>query len=222
MKTILIICMTFFALVCASSPSTTIKPPSIIDSLSHLLYIHLNPTFQNTLQELIQLFFEFGDRLFRTIEYRSTRSNPVAPAPWVSQLFGEVNGIATQWNNHVTQFFTNIPTIFEKNSRSLFNFSSIKQALYDAVAIVLHELKQLFVNNVNGVMISIINKYDLQHMMGRKREEMNFDILFNVFQQQVSGVFEKMKEQLDQNIDNAINFFVTYWNGLKDLIIAKQ
>ncbi|CAF0815121.1 unnamed protein product [Adineta ricciae] len=219
MKTILLIFVTLFALAFAS-PVTPVKPPSIIESLSHLLYIHLNPTFQGTLQQLIQLVFQFGERLFQPVDQRPTRSNGPVPAQWVSQLFGEVNSIATQWNNQVTQFFTNIPTIFEKHSRSFFSLSTITHTLYDAVEILINELKEFFVNRIRQVMLSMMDKQGVkQQKGGRASGEFSFEIFFNVFQQQVSTIFEQAKGQLIANIDNAIHFVETYWHDLKDGIL---
>ena len=208
MKLTLIILATLFAVTFASP----IKPASIIDSLSHLLYIHLNPIFQNTLQQLTQLVYELGEKLSQTIEYQSIPSNRINPAPWFSEMFGEMNSIATQWNNQVSQFFTNIPTIFENHGRSLFNFSIIKQKLHETVANLLEELRKLFINN--------INKLNLMETIGRKRGEFHIDALFNAFQQQVSGVFEKTKEQLNDSVDHAIDVILIYWNDLKDRVVG--
>ncbi|CAF0909436.1 unnamed protein product [Adineta steineri] len=206
--------MSLFTLIFAT-PISTEKPPSIIDSLSQLLYTHLNPIFQNTLQQLIELVFKFGERIFENIQSRLARSAPPIPAQWVQELFGEVNSVATQWNQHVTQFFSNIPTIFEKHGRSSINFSSIKQSLYDAIASLLDKLKKLFVNDINQIFILLINKYNLMESMSR-----TYNDLLNVFQQQVSSVFDKSQEQLIDNINIAINFIVSLWNDVKTQLIG--
>ncbi|CAF1098760.1 unnamed protein product [Adineta steineri] len=206
--------MSLFTLIFAT-PISTEKPSSLIDSLSQLLYTHLNPIFQNTLQQLIELVFKFGETIFENIQSRLARSASPIPAQWVQELFGEVNSVATQWNQHVTHFFSNIPTIFEKHGRSSINFTSIKQSLYDAIASLLNELKKLFVNDINQTFISLINKYNLMESMSR-----TYNDLLNVFQQQVSSVFDKSQEQLIDNINIAINFIVSLWNDVKTQLIG--
>jgi hypothetical protein len=203
MKLTFLILTICFTLTYASS----IPSLSIIDALPQLLYTHLNPIFQNTFQQLIALVYELSEKLSQSISDRLIRSNPILPAPWVSQLFGGMNSISTQWNNHITDFFTHMPTIFEKNGRSLLNFSIIKDALYRAVENLLKELKNLFLNNINQSLISISN-------------QSNFDILLNTFQQQVSDIFNQTKEQLNRNIDNAIGVILSYWNDLKDRFLG--
>ncbi|CAF3625736.1 unnamed protein product, partial [Rotaria sp. Silwood2] len=111
--------------------------------------------------------------------------------------------IAEQWNNQVTQFFATIPTIFEKNGRSLMNFSTIKETLYNAVEHVLGELKKLFLDNINETIISIFNRFDLMEFIGRKRAIFTIENSLNVFQKQVSDIFDKTKEQLNHTIDDA-------------------
>jgi hypothetical protein len=65
----------------------------------------------------------------------------------------------------------------------------------------------------------MFNKFDLIEILGRKRREFNLDGLLNAFQQQVSGVFNKTQEQLNRNIDDAIDFVLIYWNDLKDRLV---
>ncbi|CAF4977356.1 unnamed protein product, partial [Rotaria socialis] len=43
-----------------------IQATSIIDYISQLLFIYLNPIFQNTFKQLTQLVFVFGERLSQT------------------------------------------------------------------------------------------------------------------------------------------------------------
>ncbi|CAF0793920.1 unnamed protein product [Rotaria sp. Silwood1] len=214
MKLTLIYFVTFFTLTFASSVST-IKSTSIVDSISQLLYIYLNPIFQDTLKQLTQLVFEFGDKLSQNIPYELTRSNGPTPAPWVSQLFGEVNSISTQWNNQVSQFFATIPTIFETNSRSSLNMPTIRETLYNAVEHLLGELKKLFIDNIKQTIISIFNRFDLMEFIGRKRALSNIEDSLNVFEQQVSNIFDKTKEKLNRTIDDAINFIITFWDDVK-------
>jgi len=106
------------------------------------------------------------------------------------------------------------------NIRSLLNFSIIKQKLHETMANLLEELKQLFINNVNQLLISMFNKFDLIETLGRKRGEFNLDGLLNVFQQQVSGVSNKTQEQLNRNLDDAIDFVLTYWNDFQDRLVG--
>lgn len=209
----LIILMSFFTLTFATS-EPAVQSTSIIDSISQILYIYLNPIFQNTLTELTQLVFDFSEKIFEN--YGVIRVDKNVPATWVSQLFGGVNSISTQWNNQITDFFTNIPTIFENPGRSSFNFSTIKQSLYKAVEDLLEKLKGLTINTINQMVISTFGDINLSASIGRKRESFTIDQLFNVFQHQVSNMFDKTQEQLNQKIDNAIDVVLTYFNHIKD------
>jgi hypothetical protein len=210
MKLILLILTTYFTLSFASPLTAS----SIIDPLSQLLYIQLNPVFQNTLQQLTQLVYGLAEKLSQIIEHRSVHSKSILPAPWVTQLFGGMNSISTQWNNHVTDFFTNIPTIFEKTGRSLLNFSIIKNTLHEAVSNLLEVLKKLFFNNINQSLISIINEFNL---ITSHRGEFDLDAIINTFQQESSNVFGKTTEQLNRTVDDAIDIILMYWNDLKFL-----
>jgi hypothetical protein len=212
MKLTLIILSICFALTLAS-PLSIQKPSSIIELTSQLLYTHLNPIFQNTFQQLTQLVYKLGEKVSENIQSRLIRSNPVKPAPWVSEIFGGANLITTQWNNHISQFFTNIPTIFETNGRSLFNIETSKQKLHVAVQNLLEKLKNLVVNDINQSIISTINKYSLL-------ESIDLDGLLLTFQREVSDVFDKTKEQLNLTIDNSISFILTVWNGFKGQFIG--
>ncbi len=204
MKLSFIILTTFFTLTFAS-PVSIIDSSLITDNLSELLYNNLNPIFQNTFQQLTELIFEFSEKFS---QIKLSRSDSVKPAEWVSQLFNGTNSIGAQWNSHITDFFGNIPTVFENNDRSLFDFSLIKTKLYIAVKNLLIKLKQLFDNNINQLWILFINEFKLT--------KSDFDVLSNDFQQQVSGVFNNTKEELNQTIDDLIDSILTYWNDLKD------
>ncbi|CAF1195940.1 unnamed protein product [Rotaria sordida] len=211
--------MTLFTIIFASSVPT-IQSTSIIDSIVQLLYIYLNPIFQTTLKQLTQLVFELGEKLSQNIPYELGRSNKATPAPWVSQLFGGVNSIATQWNNQITQFYTNIPTIFERNGRTLLNFSTIKQTLYNAVDNLLGDLKKLFIDNISETILSIFNRFDLMEFINGERAIFNIQNSLDVFQQKVSDIFDKTKEQLNRTIDDAINFVLTFWDGVKERLLG--
>ncbi|CAF1244091.1 unnamed protein product [Rotaria magnacalcarata] len=219
MKLSLIIFVTSLTLTFASS-LPEIQATSIIDYISQLLFIYLNPIFQNTFKQLTQLVFVFGERLSQTSQHGLARLDRTQPAPWVSQLFSGVNSISSQWNNHIIDFFANIPTIFENNGRNLMNFSAIKQILYETVENLLGELKKLYLNKINALMISIFADVNLLESMGRKRATFYIDELLNGFQQQVSDIFNKTKEQLNHNIDDSIDFVITYWNHIKDRFLG--
>jgi hypothetical protein len=199
MKLILLILTTYFTLSFASPLTAS----SIIDPLSQLLYIQLNPVFQNTLQQLTQLVYGLAEKLSQIIEHRSVHSKSILPAPWVTQLFGGMNSISTQWNNHVTDFFT--------------NFSIIKNTLHEAVANLLEVLKKLFFNNINQSLISIINEFNL---ITSHRGEFDLDAIINTFQQESSSVFGKTTEQLNRTVDDAIDIILMYWNDLKDRFLG--
>src|SRR5271163_2967755 len=112
------IILTIFVSVAFASPVSIIKSSSLIDNLSQSLYIHLNPIFENTFKQLIELVSKLAKQLF---ENQSRRSNTVQPAEWVSHIFDGTGSLSTQWNSHITDFFGNIPTVYEDDERSLLN-----------------------------------------------------------------------------------------------------
>lgn len=215
MARLLLIFAALFTLAVAS-PTAVAQPRSILDSISQLLYVYLSPTLQNTLQQLVTIILGLGDSLALDAAIGSSRSNGISPAPWVSQLFGEVASVTNLWNNHVSQFFTNIPTIFEKTARGLFDFSVVKQKLHEAVAVLADELKTLFVNYATPKLAALFDSF----ARPRQAASSPGDTFAIAFLPQVSAVFEQLKEQLSNNLDNAIHFIVTYWNELKDRLLG--
>lgn len=213
MRLILIVLISFLSISSVSSSS-------IINPISDLFYTYLNPIFQSTLERLTRLVFELTEKLSQHIQYNSARINPPITAPWVSQVFGGMNSVATQWNNQIADFFSNIPTIIEQKSRSAVNYAIVKETLYKAVENLLGTLKSLFVNNINRLMLSIVNDLKLSNTIGLQYTQQNFDDLLNIFQRQVSDIFDETQTQLNITIDNAIQFIVTYWNHLKQRIFS--
>ena len=193
------------------SPLAVAKPPSIIDSIIQSLSIHFGPILQSTLDQLIHSVFQLAELVFPS---SSGRSGLVPTAPWVSDMFSGLNSIALQWNQHITDFFTNIPTEIVGNGRALLNLVAIKERLDGAVKKLLTELQQLFLNEIHRLFLSLINKYPLIDASG------HLDRLFNDFQLQLSTVFDHTREQLNQSVDQSTQFVLSIWTDFKDRLLA--
>jgi Mg2+ and Co2+ transporter CorA len=85
------------------------------------------------------------------------------------------------------------------------DFSLVKTKLHIALEKLLIKLKEL--------LAPIINEFNLKSN-GRRHDEIN--ALLNDFQRQISGVFDRTKEQLNRTRDDLIESILSYWNNLKN------
>lgn len=215
MKLILIIFTTFFALTFSSPISSIGDSSSILNNLSQLLHAHISPIFQNTFKQLTQLVDDYSQKYSDIIiDKKSSRSNPAKPAEWVYQLFNGSNSIESQWNNHITDFFANIQTVYENDGRSLFDLSLIKLKLHIVGDKLIRKLKQLIDKNIEPLLISIKSSDDYKH------HGKDLDILANNFQREISNIFDNTKKEFNQTIDDLIDSIFGYWNSLKDRLFG--
>lgn len=195
------------------SPLSVAKSPSIIDSIIQFLSIHFGPILQETLQQLIYSVLHLGETVFGS---NSGRSGQVPTAPWVSDMFSGLNSISLQWNQHITDFFTNIPTEFVSNGRALLNLASIKEKLDGAVKRLLIELQLLFLNEIHRVFLSLITKYHLIDASG------HFERLFNDFHSQIAAVFDQSREQLNLLVEQSMQLVISFWSDLNDRLFGSM
>jgi hypothetical protein len=208
----LLLLLLIVSTVAFGSPVSIAQPPSIIHSITQFLSSHFGPTLQETLQQLTYFVFHLAETVFGS---SAGRSGLVPTAPWVSDMFGGLNSISLQWNQHITDFFTNIPTEFVTNGRALLmSVPSIKEKLDGAVKKLLIELQQLFLNEIHRLCLSLINKYHLIDASG------HFERLFNDFHEQISLVFDQSREQLNLTVDQSIQSVVAFWSDVKDHIFG--
>lgn len=189
-----------------TSPTSIIDSSSILNNLSQLFYTNINPIFDKTFQQLIELTHEFNNKYIQIVNNQNqfSRNNPVKPAEWVSQLFNGSNSIQDQWNSHIADFFENIQTIYQNDERSLFDFSMIKIKLNLSIEKLLKKLKDLFEKRINQLIIP------------QQQHNKDLDKFKNNLQKEISHIFDNTKKEINHTINDLFDSVFNYWNSLKN------
>ena len=186
---------------------TLSTPASITENFTQSLYIQLNPIFENTFQQLKDLVNDLAKKISQFTRTRVTRSDP---SDWFDQLFEGSGSITNQWNSEINEFFQNIPTIYENGDRSLLSNTFVASQFHPAVKSLVQKLKKLVDNKIDRVILPTIKQQSKSHT----------DKIFQEFQGQVTRLFEKTEERLNQTIDNLFQSISNYFNQLKDRFLG--
>lgn len=190
-------------------------------SIGDYLYLQFKPVFQGTLDELNVLVYHLAQQLFDRVPINAAGRTPIfptSPAPWVSDFFGGLNGIAIEWNQHLTDFFGNIHTTIEpKTHRSLINVSSIEQKINVALKNLLVKLEDFFVDQIQILILTLLMKYQT-NSIGEILPE--FNRLLKNFRFDVRLIFDQREKQLFKTFDEIIGTAENVWNDFKDQIVG--
>ena len=186
-----------------STPAAIVKRSSITENLAQSLYLQLNPILESTFQQLKDLVNDLAKKLSQSNRTRLTRSDP---SDWFENLFEGSGSITSQWNNQINDFFENIPTVYEDDDRSLLSNTLVASRFQPAVKSLVQKLKKSFDAEINRVILPTI----------KQQSNSNTDQIFQEFQGQVTRVFEKTEERLNQTMENFFQSMSNYFNQLKD------
>ena len=187
------------------------------ESIGDYLSFHFQPFFQQTFQQLTELVLHFAQQLFDRFPVASARTAIFPTAPWVSDLFGGVNSISTQWNQHLVEFFNNIQTTIEPKGRTLISVPTLEQKLAEALKKLLVKLEDFFVDEVHLLLISLLMKYQMNAMENVLPE---FNRLLHNFRSDVARIFDQREKELLARLDQLLEAAADMWNDFKALILG--
>lgn len=202
----------------SATPGVLTNPTSLIDSIREYLSLHFQPIFDNTWHDLNILVFRLAEQLFLRLSIGSARTEIFPTAPWVADVFGGMNSIATHWNSQIFNFFNNISTIVVPKGRSIDDpIATIEQTLNEALTNLLRKLQDFFVVEVEVLLLSLLEKYS---SIDLNKAQTAWNDLFSDFRSQVKQIFDTNEKLFFEELDRTIHLAVTMWNDLKDRIIG--
>ena len=204
MKIILLVLLSLFAGAFGSSSTSVIE----------LVKNHFDPIFQQTYQRLNLVVFQFAQKLFDRPKTRQVGSIFVTPAPWVNDLFGSLNPIAVQWNSLISNFFSNIPTIFQPKSRSFFDINGVKKNLEDDLTLFLNQLEHFFTVEIERVLLSLLQKY-------YPNDWFTFPFVkFTDLQGDINKIFNQTETLLNEDLVIMMDGIEKFWNEFKSRLLT--